>query len=128
MIKKVLVTYWRTSASEDWNTAEVLLRSHIYHYALFFCQLSLEKLLKGLTYKRTGEHPLPIHNLIKLADIAKLNYSDKQKELLKEITTWNIQARYDSYKREFYKKATQEFTVLWFTKVKELYLWLNDQF
>jgi hypothetical protein len=32
---------------------------------------------------------------------------------LKEISTFNITARYDNYKRDFYNKATEEYASEW---------------
>ncbi len=48
-------------------------------------------------------------------------------EQLKEITTFNIRARYDNIKLEFYKKATREYTEKWFSTAKEGYQWLKEK-
>lgn len=36
------------------------------------------------------------------------------------ITTFNINARYDNYKQEFYNRCTKEFTDLWKQKIENL--------
>lgn len=123
-----VTSYWLETAEEDLKTAEELFELKRYHHALFFCHLSLEKLLKGLVYKRTHAHPLPIHDLAKLAKQGGLPVTDAVVQDLEEITTWNIQARYDTIKRTFYRKATKEFSRLWFTKVKELFVWFKQQY
>lgn len=128
MTEKDYLLYWLETAEEDLKTAEGLFKLGRYHHCLFFCHLALEKLIKGLVFKNTKEHALPIHNLVKLAQQAKLILIQSQQEDLKEITSWNIRARYDSIKREFYKKATKDFTTSWLSKVKKLYLWLKNQY
>lgn len=128
MTAKDFVQFWLKSAADDLDTAEKLIDAKKYHHGLFFCHLALEKLLKGLVYKNTKLHALPIHNLVHLAKQARLSLSEIQTNDFKEITSWNIQARYDSYKFEFYKKATKEYTDEWFTKAKEIYIWLQNQY
>lgn len=123
-----VISYWLETAEEDLKTAGELLGLKRYHHALFFCHLALEKLLKGLVYKRTKNHPLPIHDLAKLAQQTGVSFPDTHMQDLEEITTWNIQARYDTIKRSFYKKATREFSSLWFGKVKEIFVWIKRQY
>lgn len=105
---------WIASAAEDWEVAEDLFVSKKYHHCLFFVQLTLEKLLKALHTKRHEEHPLFVHNLVLLAQRAGLKLSVEEEVQLKEISSFNVSARYDSFKREFYKKATRQFANKWF--------------
>lgn len=128
MTKKDALIYWQKVAQEDLETATTLVKAKRYHHGLFFCHLALEKLIKGLVYKNTNKHPLPIHDLYKLALQAKISISDDLFKDLEEINSWNIKARYDNIKREFYKKATEKFTLAWFKKIKELFKWLKNQY
>lgn len=128
MTENDVTNYWLDTAQDALKTAEDLFTDERYNYSLFFCHLAIEKILKGLVFKQTGEHPLPIHNLTKLAQQSKIALSEDLQKNLSEITTWNIQARYDSIKRDFYKKATQEFAKVWLSKVKEIFLWLKNQY
>jgi len=106
--------YWRVSADRDLKMAETLFNGKNYNYSLFFLHLSIEKLLKGLVLKLTKEPALPIHDLRKLFRMSGLVMDDELNEQLREITSFNISARYDDYKQEFYKRATHEFTTKWF--------------
>lgn len=108
------IKYWIESAMEDWDVAVKLLADKKYHHALFFAQLTVEKLLKAFHIKNKNDSPLYVHNLVLLAQKAELELTDRQKEELKEISTFNITARYDSYKRDFYNKATPEYAQKWF--------------
>jgi len=65
----------------------------------------LKKLLKALILKRQKKYPLPIHKLARLAKIAGIKLSEKQTAVLNEITTFNIEARYDILKEQLYKKS-----------------------
>ena len=108
--------------------ARNLFKLKRFHYSLFFCHLALEKIIKGLVFKKTHKHPLPIHNLVKLVQQAKIDFNQQRTKELEEITTWNIQARYDSVKRDFYKKATKEFTQKWLERVEGLFRWFQKQY
>ncbi len=55
-------------------------------------------------------HAPRIHNLATLAGLTGLKFSQEQLDLLDEINTFNIEARYDDYKFKFYKKATEQIT------------------
>ena len=44
---------------------------------------------------------------------------------LDTITTFNINARYDSYKQSFYRKCTNEFTADWIEKINEIRQWIK---
>lgn len=126
MADKDWVNYWRTSAERDFETVEILFKSKKYDHCLFFCHLVIEKLLKGLVYKKINDTPPFIHDLYKLAKIAEIPISKNMDKDLQEITTWNIRARYENIKFQFYKKATKEFAALWLHKVKEIIKWLKS--
>ena len=82
--------------------------------------LSLEKLLKALHYHRKDSHPLAIHDLVELAKRAEVEMSQSQLSDLKEISSFNLSARYDDYKKNFYKKANKEYADVWIQKATEI--------
>jgi HEPN domain-containing protein len=128
MTKDKYIKYWKREAKDALETAESLFKSKKYHHCLFFCHLALEKIIKGLVVKQTDKPPLPIHNLNQLAKYAKIKLNPEQIKDFKEINRWNISARYDTIKRDLYKRATKEFTKNWFKKVKGLFQWLKNQY
>lgn len=105
--------YWIDSALEDWKVAENLFRDKTYNYALFLMQLALEKLIKAIQIKKTDESPLYIHNLVLLSQKAQIELNEEELSQLKEISSFNITARYDNYKRDFYNKATETYATEW---------------
>lgn len=126
MSEEEAIKFWRKSAEQDLKVAEDNLKLGHRHWALFFFQLVLEKILKSLIIKRKNKTPLPTHDLVRLALEAGVELTNEQKADLKEITSYNIEARYDDIKLSFYKKATKEYTKIWAKKCKEYFLWLKE--
>jgi HEPN domain-containing protein len=63
----------RLSQSEyDLETAQAMLDSRRYIYAVFMCHMTVEKALKALVVKRTGDAPPRTHNLVQLVGLASL--------------------------------------------------------
>ena len=121
MTQQEVVLFWRQSSDKDWDFAmELYAGGKRYDYALFFVHLSLEKLLKAIHYHRKDSHPLAIHDLAELAKKAGLEIDQEFEKRLKEITTFNIAARYDSYKLSFYNKANKQYTDTWIDIAKEV--------
>ncbi len=75
--------------------------------------------------KHTSPH---IHNLTKLATMAEISLSDEQIMDLKIITTFNIAARYENEKFNFYKKCTADYTKKYLDLTKHYYLWLRKNY
>jgi hypothetical protein len=46
---------------------------------------------------------------------------------LDEISTYNLNARYDNYKQDFQKMCTKDFTLERINRIKILHLWLIKQ-
>ena len=124
----LLIQYWEKSSENDFSVAQDLFKSKKYSYALFFCHLALEKLLKSFIVKHTKKSAPLEHNLVRLAKVAGFVLSDEQKDLLAEITTFNIKARYDDYKTNFYKKATRIYAQKYITETKNLISWLKENY
>jgi HEPN domain-containing protein len=71
-----------------------LFKSRRYLYVLFMCQQSLEKLLKAYVLARTQEFPPRIHNLVRLGELAALEFTSEQKALLERLSLYYLQSRY----------------------------------
>jgi hypothetical protein len=52
--------------------------------------------------------------------------TDNQSDWLDKITSFNLNARYDDYNREFYSLCTLGFTKDWIEKIKILRLWIKQ--
>lgn len=114
-------------AANNAKTAESLFDTSHYDWCLFLWQLIIEKVLKALIIN-SGDIPPYIHDLEQLANRANLDLDIDKRKKLHEITTFNIDARYDDYKLDFYKKANKDFASHWVTISKDIYTWLLEQF
>lgn len=123
--KESVIKFWLTSSDDDLDTAEKLFVSKKYHHALYFCQLAVEKYLKGMIVSRLDKPVKHTHDLILLSQQLNIDVSADHLEQLRNITKFNLEARYDTYKREFYKKATREYAKEWLKITQDLLLWLK---
>jgi len=121
-----IVSYWVGSSDKDYDTMNNLFKSKDYHWSLFIGHLVIEKLLKAYFVKSQNEHPPFIHDLRRLAETANLILTDDQKLFLDTVTRFNISARYDDYKLNFYTLCTTDFTTEWIAKIKEYRKWIKE--
>lgn len=117
--KEKLTKGWVNASKEDVKIAQELILAKHFHYGLFFCQLAIEKILKAIFIIKKDTYPPPIHNLVSLAKKIELDLPEVELNDLEEITSFNIEARYDVLKKLLYKKATPEFTQRYLSKTLE---------
>ena len=104
--------------------AEYVYKRRIFVWALFVGHLCIEKLLKACYVKFVNTAVPRIHDLYKLADRCELEMTEEQKDALQYVNLFNIEARYEEYKREFYQKCTKAFAEKNIATIKELRVWL----
>jgi len=56
-----------------------------------------------------------------------LEMTEEQMDALQFVTLFNTEARYEEYKREFYKKCTKDFTEQNLKKIEGLRTWLLEK-
>lgn len=122
--KKDKVKYWLKTADQDWKVANHLFEKKDYPYALFFCHLAIEKILKAIFTDKKDKTPPFSHNLVYLSEKAGLELNDENLELLEEVSDFNLEARYPDDKFSFYKKSTMEFTENKLKQIERLKKWL----
>ncbi|MDO9152181.1 MAG: HEPN domain-containing protein [Paludibacter sp.] len=122
-----IIKYWKSSSEQNYVTMCNLCSSKDYNWALFIGHLVLEKILKAIYVKQYSKHPLFTHDLLRLAKKSNLEISENHEEWLDEISTFNLNARYDNYKQDFQKRCTSEYTQIWIKRIEELRLWLINQ-
>ena len=113
-----LTKHWINTSDNDYETMCDLFKSKRFSWALFIGHIVIEKLLKAYFIKINKTHPPFIHNLLRLAEKSHLDLNTEQKTTLATLTTFNINARYDDYKQNFYKKCTEEYTTIWIKILK----------
>jgi HEPN domain-containing protein len=127
MQREEIIKFWMEKSEEHLISMLNMFGFGEYPWALFVGHLAIEKILKSY-YVKTQNTSVPYtHNLLWLAESTKLLLSDDQKEFLITVTRFNIEARYEDYKRELYKMATKEFTESWINKIKEFHSWMKKK-
>jgi HEPN domain-containing protein len=117
--------YWLSSSDSDYEAMMALYQSKKYNWALFLGHIVLEKLIKAYFVKTTEAHAPYTHDLRLLAKKSGMMMPKDMVLSLDVITGFNINARYDSFKEDFYKKCTPEFSAEWIEKIKVLQLWIK---
>ncbi|HBU08172.1 MAG: DNA-binding protein [Omnitrophica WOR_2 bacterium RIFOXYB2_FULL_45_11] len=125
MDKKEIVKYWIKSSDNDYETMDFLFRGNNYSWSLFVGHIVVEKLLKAYYTKNIDANTPYIHDLLRIADKAKLELSEEQKNFLDTLTSFNIKARYDDYKLKFYKICTEKFTTIYIGKIRKFRIWIK---
>ena len=82
---------------------------------------------KGWYVKNVSNKPPFIHDLVRLAEKAKLELEEDQKDLLDTISAFNLRARYDDYKMEFYQKCSKNFAEKWIDIIREFREWMKKK-
>jgi HEPN domain-containing protein len=121
-----LINHLIDTSENDYSTMMILYKSGSYNWALFLGHISLEKLLKALYLKIHGHHAPFTHNLYRLAELCNVKLTDEYSDWLDKVTIFNINARYNDYKKEFYTQCTPEFTENWIDKIKKLREWISQ--
>lgn len=118
---KRITQYWQKTAEHDYETMLVLFKSKRYSDALFFGHMVLEKILKAYVVQNTKKQAPYVHDLVRLAELAHLELSEEELDVLDIVNDFNIRARYPEYKLKFYKKCTKKYTEKHLENIKILY-------
>lgn len=124
---KLVIEHWAKTAQRSFGTAKFLFQGKRYPESLFFCHLTIEKILKALVVKKTKTHAPHIHQLVKLSQLAQIKLSPEQIDQLTTITEFNIAARYNEAKFDFFQRATKTYTEKYLVLTKKIYSWFKKQ-
>jgi HEPN domain-containing protein len=120
-----IINHWIESSDKDFKTMMDMYKTKNNNWALFIGHLVIEKLLKALYLKKTNDFPPLIHDLRRICEKANIELDGNQKINLDTISRFNINARYDDYKKSFYKLCTDGFTKEWIEKIKDSRKWIK---
>jgi HEPN domain-containing protein len=104
-----------------------MLKSGRTVYCIFMCHLSLEKALKGLLIKRTGEFPTKSHSLIYFVDKIGFELSEVHYEFIYTLNNISVPTRYPDDLRKLFTVYTKERTESILQQTKEVQLWIKQQ-
>ena len=91
------IDYWKRGADNDIETAELLISGKKCLEGLFFCHLTIEKILKALVVKSTGQLAPKSHNLGYLAVLATLELAQEHVLFMAVLMKYQLEGRYPEY-------------------------------
>ena len=91
------LSYWIEGATTDIETAELLILNKKILHGLFFCHLTIEKILKAFVVKISFEIPPKTHNLLRLLEKANLSLTSEEVRLLDILMIYQLEGRYPEY-------------------------------
>lgn len=125
-MKRMLVKNLIIKAEKDIKTAQDLFKLKHYDWSLFIWHLAIEMIVKAKIIS-LGKQIIYTHNLVRLFKLAEISLDNKLLSQLNEITTFNIEARYDDYKLSFYRKANKAYAVKWSLTCEKIYSLVRKQ-
>jgi len=96
-----IINYWMEVSENDFQSMIDFFNIKRYNWSLFIGHLVIEKLIKAVYVKIHHKHPPFLHDLLKLLQKCNIQVSDEQMDIIDNITTFNINVRYDDYKLAF---------------------------
>ncbi len=127
MTKNEIITYWVESSELNHASMLNMFAGKEYVWSLFVGHLCIEKLLKACYVKDVDAIAPRVHDLYKLAMKCNLEMTEEQMDSLQYVTLFNIETRYEQYRREFHKKCTKDFTEHNIKKIEGLRKWLLEK-
>src|ERR1700733_11066789 len=113
MTKQEHISWWKLTASKDWEAVYSLLKGKNYVQALFWAHLVLEKLLKAHWINDNKEdNPPKTHNLIKLTEQVSLTFTESEKRFLEKMNDFQLEGRYPEYINNIYKIYNKKQTTI----------------
>jgi len=124
---KEKVEYWLDLADYDIASAKAMLEARRYLYVGFLCHQVVEKCLKAYFWHCRKIEPPYTHNLLVLAEQAKLDTADRDDvlALFNELMPLNIQARYPEDKELLLKSLTKKRCEELYQRTKEFSKWIK---
>jgi len=120
--KQKQIDYWMMNAEEDVQTAGLLISQKRILHGLFFCHLTIEKIIKAHFVKVNNEIAPKSHNLIYLSEKSNLIFDDDTNIFLGILMKYQLEGRYPDYNP---KIPSIQVVEEYLKKTKELLLWLK---
>ena len=123
------VNFWLMSSKDNFITADAMLKSGRYNFAMFMCQQTVEAILKAVFIIQKNERPEYIHKLPKLVELTGVEIPKTIDKKILKIDAHYIKARYkeDRFNTKIYNKRNAtallkdtEMVIKWFTKKMKL--------
>lgn len=119
------INYWINLSGYDIKTADAMYKSRRYLYVLFTCQQAIEKILKALVTKNTRQFPPKTHDLLRLAELSKIDIDETRKEFLGKLSFYYIETRYPEELAKISKDINRKTAFDYLNNTKALLRWLK---
>jgi HEPN domain-containing protein len=118
------IEYWVEGADSALDTARILIRKKKFLHGLFFCHLTIEKIIKALVVKATNQIPTKSHNLFLLLENTGIEMTDEDAEFFGILMKYQLEGRYPDYNPQVPgKKVVKEYL----KKTSEMLSWLKKK-
>ncbi len=91
------IDYWRKTSEDNIETVGILIDNKKYLEGLFFCHLSIEKILKALVVKETKQFPPKSHNLDYLRKLSAIEVSEEYRLFMAVLMKYQLEFSYPEY-------------------------------
>lgn len=116
--------YWIKGASQDIDTAELLIREKHFLHGLFFCHLVLEKAIKAHYVKNNKQSAPKSHNLIYLSENTGLSFTEETMVFFGILMRYQLEGRYPDYNPFIPDEAVIN---NYLSTTKEILQWLKEK-
>ena len=118
------IEYWQNSAMDDLETASILIENRRYIHGLFFCHLSIEKIIKALVVKQTMEIPPKSHDLFYLSKLAHIDLPEDKQLIIQVLMKYQLEGRYPEYLPDL---PQQKIVVEYLNQTNDLLKWFKEK-
>lgn len=118
------IEYWKSSALSDIDTALILIEKDKIKEGLFFCHLTIEKMLKAHFVKEKEEVPPRSHDLLYFQRKLSINFVDNQLIFMAFLIKFHLEGRYPDYNPPIILKKD---AINYHLRTKELLEWLIEK-
>jgi HEPN domain-containing protein len=115
------VNYWKSGSVDNLETSEILIEKKKYKEGLFFCHLTIEKILKAHFVRYNHNFAPKTHNLLYLVSKTDICIDLEIEKLLIDLTDYQLEGRYPEHHPEM---PTREETLMLLKETRELLQWL----
>jgi len=119
------IDYWVNGSKEDLISAELLISNNRVLHGLFWCHLTIEKIIKAHVVRCTVQVPPRSHNLIWLLDKTDIILSQDQEKLIGELMVYQLEGRYPD---RFPKPPLKSEALRLYNSTKDLHTCLMNKF
>jgi HEPN domain-containing protein len=118
------IEYWQNGATDDLETASILVDNKKYIHGLFFCHLSIEKIIKAHVVKVTNEIPPKSHDLFFLSKKANIDLPQDKQLIIQILMKYQLEGRYPEYLPEAPK---QNIVISYLKQTNDLLKWFKEK-